>query len=80
MPTTACHTDNLPDPAAVAAGDRGTPSTSGAGRGFTPNRCASCGRFVGATFTGYEHDRTTARAPLFCDRCAVPPPKRRAAR
>lgn len=33
------------------------------------NRCARCGRFVGDTFTGYTHDRMSARGPLFCDPC-----------
>jgi hypothetical protein len=35
------------------------------------NRCACCGRFVGDTFTGYTHDRMSARGPLYCDRCTA---------
>lgn len=33
------------------------------------NRCATCGQFVGEQWTGYTHDRMSARGPLFCEQC-----------
>ena len=35
------------------------------------NRCTGCGRFVGDTFTGYTHDRMSARGPLYCEPCVA---------
>jgi len=35
------------------------------------NQCARCGRYVGDTFTGYTHDRMSARGALYCDPCTA---------
>ncbi len=69
-----CQHDNgfPPHPADASAGLAGVNPAAVGGAGNFPctrNRCATCGRFCGQSFAGYERDRASDRGALICERC-----------